>query len=63
MCVLDMKVPPGFDLFCIFKNYHVLAEIYREAVIENAVKHGKIARNIIEYLQIQSLLLYHRLQG
>lgn len=35
LCILDMKQPSGFaQVFCIFKNYHMLTEIYWEAVIK-----------------------------
>lgn len=42
-------------MFCIFKNYDMLAEIHWEVVTKNAVKHDQIAENITRSLQIYSL--------
>lgn len=55
MCVLDIKQWSELDLDVLRVSYHhMLTVIYREAVPDNAVPHGQVARCIAKHPQVFS---------
>lgn len=56
MWVLNMKQPSGFDADVLyFEKLPYACRNLLRSCFKNAVKHGQIARNIIESLQIYRL--------